>query len=171
MDRKKKKKLVILLLLLLAAAIGVGMFLWYQNRMDDTTKYWFDKAAKNGTLEGKTPEELQDMLDKIVAEGMFNVSMNVQPVFEDGDSEGSLGVENIKENRYFCRVVITLDSDGSTIYESQGLKPGQYIDKIKLQQSLTKGVYDCTAQFIATDPDTLDDIGTVNVKLQVTVKN
>lgn len=167
---KKEKIILILLLLFFIMAVGVGPYLWFQNRIDDTTKYWFDKTAKDGTLEGKSPEEIQDMLDKIVDEGMFNVSMNVQPVFQDGKSAGNLGIENIKENKYYCRVIITLDKDGSVLYESQGLKPGQYINDIKLKKVLPKGMHECTAQFIATDPDTLDDIGTINVKLKIVVR-
>jgi hypothetical protein len=171
-DKKKKRLIFILLLVLIIVAAGGGVW-WYMNRvkMDDTTKYWFDKMAQDGSLEGKTPQELQGMLDQIVEEGMFNVSMNVQPVFENGESEGSLGIANIKENLFYCKVILTLDEDGSVLYESDGIKPGQYIDKVKLAKVLKAGKYDCTAQYIVTDPDTLDDVGKVNVKVLLTVIN
>lgn len=168
--KKKKLWLLLLLLLLIAAAIA-GYLIWNRSQMDDTSRYWFDKSAKDGTLEGKTPQEIQGMLDTVVKEGMFNVSMNVEPVFEDGESEGSLGIENIKENKYYCRVVLTLDADGSNLYESDGMKPGQYIDKVTLSKDLPKGDYECTAKVIATDPDTLDDIGQVNVKVRMKILN
>ncbi|MGL4607650.1 MAG: hypothetical protein ACRCU3_09325 [Eubacteriaceae bacterium] len=164
-----KKKIIILVALLLVGAIGIGFYFWNQSRMDDTSKYWFDKMAKDGTLQGKSPSELQDMLNKIVEEGMVNVSINVEPVFENGKSLGRLGIENIKENRYFCRVILTKDEDGTLLYESAGLKPGQYIDEIALNENLPKGEYPCTAQFITTDPQTLEDIGKVDVKIKVVV--
>lgn len=111
------------------------------------------------------------MLDSIVEEGMFNVSINARAVFENGSSEGSLGMENIPENRYYSRVILRRDDNNEVLYESQGLKPGQYIDKIKLKKNLPAGEYPCTAQIIATDPDGLEDIGQVQVKIQVIVVN
>lgn len=171
--RRKRKAWVILLVLLLLIAAGAGGLLWWKNthRLDDTTKYWFDKMAQDGTLEGKTPQELQGMLNAIVEEGMFNVSINARAVFQDGKSEGSLGMANIPENRYFARVTLFNDADGSVLYESKGIKPGQYIDKIKLKKNLQAGQYSCTAKIIATDPESLSDIGQVQVKIQVIVVN
>lgn len=169
----RKTALLLLLVLLLLAAVGGGAWWWYQKSqvMDATTKYWFDKMAKDGTLEGKTPQEIQGMLNSIVEEGMFNVSINARAVFENGSSEGSLGMENIPENRYYSRVILRRDDNNEVIYESQGLKPGQYIDKIKLKKNLPAGEYPCTAQIIATDPEGLEDIGQVHVKIQVIVVN
>lgn len=169
--RRAKRPLVLLLILLLLAALG-GWWWWNHNqKMDDTTKYWFDKMAQTGSLEGKTPQEVQGLLNAIVEEGMFNVSINARAVFQDGKSEGSLGIENVPENRYYCRVKLLRDDDGTVLYESQGLKPGQYIDKIKLKKNLPAGEYPCTAQIVATDPESLDDIGQVQVKVTVIVVN
>jgi len=168
-----KKALLLILLLLIIAGAGGGYWWWYtqNDTMDTSTRYWFDKMAQDGTLEGKTPTEIEGMLNTIVEEGKFNVSMNARAVFNDGSSEGSIGMENIPENRYYCRVVIRRDDTNEVLYESQGLKPGQYIDKIKLAQDLPAGDYACTAQVIATDPDSLDDIGQVQVKIQIIVLN
>ena len=170
---KKKALLLILLLVVIAGAAGGGYWWWYtQNQtMDATTRYWFDKLAQDGSLEGKSPDEVQGILNSVVDEGMFNVSINRRVVFQDGKSEGSLGMENIPENRYYSRVVLRRNDTNEIIYESQGLKQGQYIDKIKLKVSLPAGDYACTAQVIATDPESLEDIGQVNVELQVIVLN
>lgn len=171
--KKGKKKALLLLLLLLIVAGAGGGYWWYTKNqvMDATTKYWFDKMAQDGTLEGKSPQEIQGMLNSLVEEGMFNVSINARAVFENGSSEGSLGMENIPENHYYSRMVLRRDDNNEVIYESQGLKPGQYIDKIKLKKKLLAGEYPCTAQIIATDPEGLDDIGQVHVKIQVIVVN
>lgn len=173
-ERKKSKTwLIVLLIILLLIAAGAGGLLWWKNthRIDETTRYWFDKMAQDGTLEGKTPQEIQGVLDSIVEEGMFNVSINARAVFDNGKSEGSLGMENIPENRYYARVTLLNDNDGSVLYESKGIKPGQYIDKIKLKKNLAAGEYPCTARIIATDPETLEDIGQVHVKINIIVVN
>ena len=169
----KRKTIVLALILLLLAALGIGGYLFWKRTqaVDDTTKYWFDKMAQDGTLEGKTPQEIQGVLNSIVEEGMFNVSINARAVFEDGKSEGSLGMENIPENRYYARVTLLKDDDGTVLYESKGIKPGQFIDKIKLKSNLDPGEYECTAKIIATDPTTLEDIGQVRVKVKVIVIN
>lgn len=168
-NRKKALLIAAAVLVLLALAGGLVWF-FTRPKLDDTTQYWFDKAAEDGTLAGKTPQELQGMLDDIMEQGMVNVSMNSYVIFEDGTSEGSLGVENIKENRYYIRVILTNDADGSVLYESAGIKPGQYIDKITLNQDLPAGEYQCTATEYVTDPETLEDVGQVQVKVKVIVK-
>lgn len=176
-DNKKKKKkrrtLLLLLLLLLVLAVGIGAIVWWNTRpkMDDMTQYWFDKYAQDGTLTDKSPEDIQSILDQIVEGGMVNVSMNGVVVFEDGTSEGSLGVENIKENQFYVRVILTNDADGSVLYESKGIKPGQYIDKIKLNKDLPAGEYQCTVTEIITDPDTLEDINQIKVAVKLVVEN
>ena len=172
-NKKGKRLLPLLLFLLLLIALGVGGFLWYKSTRpsDNVTQYWFDKAAQDGTLEGKTPAQIGEMLNTIIEEGMFNVSINARIVFEDGKSEGSMGLENIPENRYYSRIIITKDDDGSVLYESKGIKPGQYIDKIKLKKNLPAGDYDCTGRVVVTDPESLQDIGQVRVKVKVIVVN
>lgn len=169
--RKRPKRLLPLILALVLAA-GGGIY-WWTSRpaMDETTKYWFDKAAQSGSLEGKSPEDIQSILNTIVEEGMFNVSVNARAVFENGQSAGSLGLENVSANRYYCRVSLVRDDNGETVYKSAGIKPGQYIDEITLSKNLPAGTYPCTAQVIATDPETLDDIGQVDVQVEVVVLN
>lgn len=170
--KKRKKPVLAAVVFLLLLALAGGLIWWFTRpKMDDTTRYWFDKAAVDGTLEGKTPQELQGLLDRVVEEGMVNVAINTVVVFEDGGAEGSLGIENVKENPFYMRVVLTNDADGSVLYESAGLKPGQYIDKITLTQRLPAGEYACTATEYLTDPDTLEDVGYVRVEVKLIVKN
>lgn len=170
-NRKRISFLLPLLCVLVLSLIGGGY--WWINRtdMDKTTKYWFDKAAQKGSLAGKNPNDVQSMLDTVVEEGMFNVSVNSSIVFEDGQSSGSLGLENISANHYYCDLRLVLEDSGETIYKSGGLKPGQYIDEIKLSKNLEKGTYPCIAEVTATDPETLKAVGKVDVYVEVMVLN
>lgn len=171
--RKGSKILLIILLLLLLITAGVGGFLWWrsQQNTDALTQYYFDKFAQDGMLEGKTPEEIQGILNQIVEEGMFNVAISSEIRFEDGTSEGTLGYENIEANHYYARVTLRKDDDGTVLYQSDGIKPGQFIENIRLSEDLPQGQYDCTARIVTTDPETLQDIGQVEVAVKVIVFN
>lgn len=171
-EKKPRWRLLLPALCLLVLLLAAGVFWWSsQSAMDKTTKYWFDKAAQSGTLTGTTPKDVQGVLDTIVEEGMFNVSVNSQVVFENSREPGSLGLENISANRYYCRVILVRNDNGETIYKSKGIKPGQYLDEITLSKNLEAGTYPCTARVIATDPETLDDVGQVDVQVEVVVLN
>ncbi|MDR1764604.1 MAG: hypothetical protein LBR77_00615 [Lachnospiraceae bacterium] len=170
--KKKKKWLLILLILLLLLLLGAGgAFIWFLNqpKVDKTTQYWFDKLAQDGTLEGKTPEDIQAILDQVVEEGMFNVSINSQVIFLNSKSEGTIGFANVTANHFYARMTLVREDTGDTIFKSAGIKPGQFIDTIKLDKTLSPGEYDCIAKVIATDPDSLMDVGEVDVKVKVYV--
>ena len=169
--KKSRKKWIILLVLVVIAAGAAGGWFHWKSQQDEVSDYWFDKAAKDGMIEGRTEKEIQELLNTVVQEGMFNVSVNPNPAFADGKSEGNLCIENIKANHYYARVVLTLDESGEEVFESKGLKPGQYIENVKLSKNLKKGTYPATAQFIITDPETYKDIGKVNTQVTLTILN
>ena len=85
--------------------------------------------------------------------------------------KGIVPLAKMFQERLGIPVVLTNDADGSVLYESQGIKPGQYIDKIRLNQDLPAGEYSCTATEIITDPETLEDINQVQVAVRLIVKN
>lgn len=163
-EKSRHKKWLFLLLLLVTAA---ALFIFYRswNRDDG---YGFDKSAKSGILEND-PDKVQEILDQTVAEGMFNISINPDPVFADGHSEGNLRIENIPANHYYTKVSITLES-GEKVFQSGGLKPGQYIKNAKLDKTLKKGDYPATASFVITNPETMENIGSVNAKIRLHIQ-
>ena len=169
--KKIRKKWIVLLVAAVIAAVGAGGWYYWKSQQDEVSDYWFDKAAKDGMIEGRTEKEIQEILNTVVQEGMFNVSVNPNPSFKNGKSEGNLCIENIKANHYYARVVLTLDETGEEVFESKGLKPGQYIENVKLSKNLKKGIYPATAQFIITDPETLKDIGKVNTQVTLNILN
>ena len=165
---KKKKLILLLLLLLLVVGVGIGLFVFLQPKEDD---FFFDSEAKNGLIEARTKEDVQEILNQVVEKGMFNASINPNPVFENGTAEGDLWIENIKANHYYTTVTITLDDTGETVFQSKGIKPDQYIERATLSKNLPKGEYPASAMFSIIDPESMKEIGRVNLKINITVKN
>ena len=128
-----------------------------------------DPNAALGQLEGKTPEEVQAELDRIVEEGMLNISIASVIEFADGTAPGTAYIENVPGNHYAMKVRIVLDDTGDVVYESGGLKPGTYIETITLSQDLEPGSYPATATFAAYNMDTLEEVGQAgaNINLEV----
>ncbi len=128
-----------------------------------------DRNSLEGQLEGKTYEEVQAALDRVVAEGMFNISIASVIDFPDGTSEGEVKIENVPGNHYLMQVDITRNDNGELIYSSGILDPNHHIQRAKLDKDLDAGSYECTALFHALDPETEEPIGqaaaivTVNV--------
>lgn len=165
----KSKIVIIILLVLLVIACGiVGFFLW-KNSQKPKTDFLIDKMAQDGFLEGKSDEEINRLLNQVVEEGMFNISINSNPVFEDGASEGNLRIENVPGNQYYMKVKITLDDTGEVIYQSDGIKQGQYIEKAPLSVDLDAGTYNATATFTAIDPKSLTEQGQTAAQIQIEV--
>lgn len=170
--KKRRKRGMLILLLLLLAGAGTG--LWYVNHSKAAqggggSLVFFDNSAKTGSLPGKTPEELQADLDRVVDKGMFNISIAAEVYFEDGSKEGAARIENVKANPYYMQVTIKLDDTGETLYESKAIKQNQYIENIKLAKDLPKGSYPATAVFTALDPTTLAAVGTAAAKITLIV--
>ncbi|MBE6753366.1 MAG: hypothetical protein E7559_03270 [Ruminococcaceae bacterium] len=130
-----------------------------------------DPNALIGQLEGKSPEEIQAELDRIVEEGMFNISINATPVFKDGSAKGNLRIENIPANHYNMKVTITLDETGEVIYKSGIIEPNHHIENDKLEIVLPKGYHAATAVFTAYEPDTNELVGQAAAKINILVEN
>lgn len=133
----------------LVAAIAVGAFLF----MNSTQIYPTFRSGELGQLDGKTKEEIQAELDRIVEEGMFNISIASLIQLSNGSAEGEFGIENSPANRYNMQVDITVTDTGETIYTSGVLEPNYHIQYAKLDTPLSAGTYNCVATFHALDPE------------------
>lgn len=173
MEQKKRKKWTIVVVVIVVAAIAVGA-LYLGGFFDGfgQSKRQRDRDAAMGQLPYKSAEEMQAGINQVVEEGMFNISINSNPIFEDGRTEGNLGIENIPGNQYLMQVTITLDDTGQTVYESGLIEPGYYIDKAKLTMPLAAGEYPATALFTAVNPENeTDEIGTGAANIVISIKN
>ncbi len=169
-QNNNKKRFVIIIAAIIAAAAAVCAIVFFMMQGQKNT-FAFDELAQNGFLEGRTQEDIQRLVNQQVEEGMFNVSINSVITYENGGAEGSVCIENIPANRYHMKVRFLLDETGEVVYESAGIKPGQFIEKAPLSKPLEKGSYATTAVFSAIDQETLKEIGRTNVEITLEVLN
>lgn len=165
--------LYIVLVMVLLAVIGVLLFLLLRPKDDGQSveRRNRDPNAAVGQHEGKSQEELVAELNKIVADGMFNISINSSVVMEHGGSEAELRIENIAANRHLMDVVLTRDDTGEVLYASGLIEPGYHIQSVPLDVTLEKGVYTATAVFTAYDLETEAEAGQAAARITITVRN
>lgn len=156
--KKKKKRWLIVLLLLLLLAVGAAVFYFLFWNREEQPRIDKELSAKAGLLPSHSEEDLQKLLNETVEEGMVNISINPDPVFRDGKSEGNLNIENIPANHYDLQVDITLEESNEIVYRSGLIEPGHYVDNAKLTKRLKKGDYKAVAVFTAYYPDNETDI-------------
>lgn len=164
--KKPSRWIVILVVLAVLALIGGGIWWFASSQQDD----FYDTNAILGQAPYKSPEEVQAELDRIVEEGMFNISIASVIEFDDGASPGTAYIENVPGNRYVMKVAITLDDTDETVYESKGIKPGNYLETIVLDKDLEEGNYAATATFSAFDAESLDEVGKAAAKVTLSIK-
>lgn len=140
---------------------------WFFSNSDD----FFDDSVQPGQANYKTEEEIQAELNKVVEEGMLNISIASVIEFDSGTSEGIAYIENSPANHYVITVAIALDDTGEVVYQSGGMKPDTYIEKITLSRDLDAGSYPATATFTAYDMNTLEEIGQAAAKVVLAIKS
>ena len=161
-----RKRVLIILLLLVSLGIGGWLFL----KQDG---FRFDSAAEDGSLDGLTKEQIQELMNDKVEEGQFMISINTQPVFADGKSEGTLRIENSPQNRYLMIVKIYRyegRKQGELLYESGAIKPGNKIETARLKVELPKGEYPVIVYFEGYDEKSRDYVGKAGSELSILIQ-
>lgn len=130
-----------------------------------------DSGAQEGDFEKKSQEELQEELNKKVEEGMMNISMNLNPIFEDGTSEGNLLIMNEEINRYPQIIEIYRKDTNELIYRSGLIPVGSRVEYGKLLVDLDAGQYPCIAYFNGINEETATLMGKAGAEIMLTVKN
>lgn len=164
---KNDKKAVWFLLFLLLLLLGIcGGIIYKLSRPEDRNRLARDELALGGMLPGKTPEEIDELLNAKIAEGMVNIGIAAEPIFERNGKKGRIGIENIEANRYSFQVTLTEDETGETLYESGIIDPGYYIEFVELKKNLPAGDYPATALFSTYSLDESEDkIAETRVKM------
>jgi hypothetical protein len=174
MKEKKQKKfplfrIIVILLMLAIIILLLNQFVFKEKEPEDALAN--SLKAKLGQLDGKSEEEIQAELDRVIEEGMFHISINTNPVFNDGKSEGNLEIENVPNNLYSMDVQITLKDSGELVYDSGLLEPNYHIQNDTLSKELEAGEYPAVATFYAYDTDTQDEIGSTGCEITMYVLN
>lgn len=169
-EKKSKKKVVILAVVVAAALALLGMWMAGVFSPPAPAQFAADDRAQDIDYSGENRENVLSDLQKKADESNFSFKVNSHPVFETGDAEGNLYIENPAVNAYDMRVVITLDDTGETVYETGLISPGQSIVRDVLNKKLEPGTYKVTATIYAHDAGTGDEIGRTAAALELEVK-
>lgn len=168
-EKKNKRKIIISIALLLLTVLvlhqlGYIRFPWNQQNL-------VGGNARQGPLPGMSEDELLEYLQRRADDSNVSLKMNSRPVFENGNSEGTLLIENPHYNNYDMVVQIYLGNDntGRIIYESGHIPPNHHIDKDKLNTKLDKGIYDAIAY--VTFYDNERQLNTASINLQIVINN
>lgn len=173
--RGKKTRIIVAIIVILLLLCCVGLFMYSSksgvfksdNRLEAAV------AAQLGQLDGKSEAEIQEELNRVVEEGTMSISINVNPVFKNGTSEGTLEIENSPSNHYAQIISITVDETGEEVYNSGLIMPNYHIQTDKLSKALSAGTYDCTATFTAYDTSTDEqnpiEVGAAAAKITISV--
>lgn len=146
-DNKKKIIIIILLLIILIAA-GIGAFLFFNNNQDQ-----YDTGASSiSNATGNYEDIVNELNAKTEASRVWISVANTIHVKSDGvtcyaqSNEGSdiTVLDNIEDNTRDLKYTLTLE-DGTVIYESGLIKPGEGIAAPILAQKLDAGTYTVTA--------------------------
>lgn len=154
--------------LVAVALLCIALAAWLAFSMLGSTKD--NRAGLAGQLVGLSPNEVQAELDRIVEDGMFDISIASVVQVSSGGGPAELRIQNAEGNRFLMQVALTLDSTGQQIYQSGVLEPNFYIQSDTLDAQLEAGMYDATATFTALDPQTEEQVGEAAVKVLVQVQ-
>lgn len=162
--RKRRLPAAICAACLLVAAVGVFLAL-----RDPGDSLELDENATIGLLPGIDVAQRQAELQQLLDESMIAFSINTNPVFERGGSEGNLMLENPVNNAKLIVVELYLDETEELIYQTKALPAGSYIENARLDKLLEPGDYPATAYFKGYREDDHSYIGQVGAALTIHV--
>lgn len=156
---KQKKKIIVSICFIVALiVISFGMRS-YMSPQPVNSNLVMDDNATLGIMPGVDKEqrlsELQEKLDK----SMIAFSVNTNPTFLNGISEGNIMIENPEQNAKLLVAEIYLDESQELLYATKAIKPGSYIENVKLDKELVKGEYPATIYFKGYSEDSQEYIG------------
>ena len=163
--KKKRNKIIAFLIMLL-------LLLLLLTRCCSSCSNLSPSDISQGEIEWNQPRasrDLQAEIDKAVEQGMFNVFMNTNVVFKDGNSKGNMMIQNIDTNIY--PMYVEIYNDDNLLYKSDIIDPGYKIEEAKLDTALSKGTYDCTAYFYVTDSNKEEVQNKIGLNIKITVNN
>ncbi len=165
---KGKKKFLLIFSVCLLLAAG-AIFFALRSSQSQKNALEMDDNALIGDLPGVDMEQRRAELQKQLDESMIAFSINTNPVFASGRSEGNLMLENPTHNAKLVVVEIYLDETNELIYRSKALPVGSYIENVALDKVLEPGQYAATAYFNAYRESDQSFVGQVGAAIKITV--
>lgn len=165
-NKKKKRNKIITFIIMII------LLLLLLSRCCSSCSNLSPSDISQGEIEWNQPRasrDLQAEIDKAVEQGMFNVFMNTNIVFQDGNSKGNMMIQNIDTNVY--PMYVEIYHDDTLLYKSDIIDPGYKIEEAKLDTALSKGTYDCTAYFYVTDSNKQEVQNKIGLNIKITVNN
>lgn len=169
-DKKDKRKKIIqgiiiaLILLLLSIVVlhrlGFIRFPWEEQRM-------VIGNVQRGHLPGLSDEELLAELQRQADENNVTVQLNSRPVFENGESEGSLFIGNPEANQWDKHVEISLGETGELLYDSGIIPSGYFIQNDRLLKVLEEGTHSAVANITFYDGNEVVTRTTFNIEVVI----
>lgn len=166
--QKKRKKLLLIAAILCVLLLITGGWFFLTNQGTNDTLELADNATI-GILPGVDLAQRQAELQQQLDEGMIAFSINTNPVFATGGSEGNLMLENPANNAKLLVVEIYIDDTQELIYQSKAIPVGAYIESAGLDKVLEPGQYAATAYFKAYREDDYSYIGQAGAAISITV--
>lgn len=165
----------VVILVLIVAAI---LLAWFRPchcncHIDDKAGIPWDN---NVTYDDDAKQADVDALNQKVADGMITISMNADPVFQNGSSKGSVNIENDVSNTRPQMIEIYLkDENGNVdknklVYRSGKIPVGGKIPTVELSTKLSKGDYPAWVGFNAISDDD-EIVGTAGADIVIHVLN
>lgn len=168
-EKRKKtiQRLIVALLLLLLSImalhrLGFIRFPWETERM-------VVGNVNRGSLPGLSDEELLAALQSEADENNVAIQLNGRPVFENGESEGSLFLGNLEGNSFDKHVEIIHIETGEPLYDSGIIPPGYHIANDSLLEVLEQGSH--LANAIVTFYDGEEVVSQTNFNIEIVVKS
>lgn len=137
-DNMKRKTKTIIIIILIAAAIAAAGIIWFvMNQKKGEAKHTSAQVvAWDVDIEPEKPAEGK----QIMIPGYTSM------VMKENTKEQTVSIGNPADNA--CNFVIVLKlADGTKLYESQELKPGEGLEEISIEQELEAGEYQAVIEY------------------------
>ncbi len=167
---KKSWVIILLLLLILGAIVGGGIFLY--NHFSNKSQYEMDLEAFEGWLPGKSDEDIQAELNRIIDKSRFNVAINPATVVSK-DGTANFLIENVPANNYWMQVTVYYQDASGTeqmLYESKYIQQGFFIESAEVTHVPDAGEYDGRAVFKAIVPESDEVMGETQAIMKIFVE-
>lgn len=172
-QKQPSKRIIVTTTVLVICVMAVlTSGLWGNTNAANWAKGFFveDGKVMDGTLELEGVESTEN-----VPEGEVRFYINKNVVFENPYTQGSIIIQNPEKCGFILQFrfyVVDEFGQGSLVYISDKIKPGQYIKGDKLDSRLFEGTYNGTYTVFAYSPDNPDKVvGETSGFLKIMVEN